>query len=154
MDEFDEQLRARLERLEATLPLGRPVPSHAKRPEIRLTAGVVSGIAAVAMLAGAVAGATVISDGVRGHPGLFAPGGIFECTRIQEMTPRHAAGVLAELGYTVTWQVEDRDLGTSKQMSVAPSDGYIIDGVLEGANLVLVVERGAGVVPRDPVCER
>lgn len=147
MDDFDDRLRTRLERLEMTLPVSQTTSARPTRVPFRLSLGVVSGIAAVALLAGAVAGATVVSESVRGHPGLFAPGGPFQCTRIRQMSPPQAEAVLEDLGYDVTWQVEDRGLGTSEQKPTAPPDGYIIEGVLDGANLLLVVERGEGAEP-------
>lgn len=153
MDDFDKRLRSRLERLESTLPVGQTSSARPKRTPLRLSLGVASAIAAVALLAGAVAGATVVSEGVRGYPGLFALGGPFHCTRIQQMAPPQAEAALNELGYDVTWQVEDRGLGTSVQTPTAPPDGYIIEGVLHGANLLLVVERGEGAVPvPEPSC--
>lgn len=150
MDAFDMRLRSRMERLETTLPVGGA--ARRRKPQIRLTLGMVGGVAAVALLSGVVAGASVVSDAVRGHPGLFGPDGPLHCTRIQEMQPEEAASVLATLGYSVIWQVEDRDSLRSEQTSQAPPDGYIIEGLREGSSLVLVVERGVRAEPAVPSC--
>ncbi len=72
------------------------------------------------------------------------------CTRIQEMAPPRAADLLGLLGYSVTWQIEDRDAGTSVQLPSPPADGYIIEGILKGRYLTLVVERGANAIPAEP----
>jgi hypothetical protein len=87
------------------------------------------------------------SGPVQGHQGLFGVGGAFNCTDIQVMEPDRAGAALAELGYDVIWQVEDRDAGTSQQTTEAPSDGYIVEGVLLEDKLLLVVERGAIATP-------
>ena len=147
MDEFDSGLRTRLERLEQTLPTKQTMSAGWRRGPLRLSLAAAGGLAAVGILAGVVAGATVVSDQVHGHPGLFAPGGTFYCTNIRQMSPPEAERALAQLGYVVTWQVEDRSLGSSEQTTTPPSDGYIIEGVLDGKDLVLVVERGEGAAP-------
>lgn len=152
MDDFDNELRSRLSRMEARLPVqGAPSSPRMKMP-MRLSAGVAGGLAALTLLAGAVAGATISSQ-VRGHPGLFAPGGVFYCTQIRQLSPPQAEAALEKLGYIVTWQIEDRSDGSSVQTPTAPAAGYIIEGVLEDAELILVVEVGDGAAPvPEPTC--
>ncbi len=167
MDHFDTRLRDRLQLLEANLPAR--AGTGAKRRSPRWTALVVAGVAVLALATGG-AGATLVQAGVtifrqgaaigqevlleNGHPGVFGPQGPLYCTRIQEMGPRQAAPILADLGYTVTWQVEDRDARTSTQTTISPADGFIIEGVLHGRDLTLVVERGAAAVPAGESCGR
>jgi hypothetical protein len=152
MDNFDEQLRVRMERLEESLPVGESGAPVARRRPMRLSLGTAIGIAAATLLAGVVAGATVVSNGVQGHPGLFSPGGVFACTQIQQMSPQQAGVALGELGYDITWQIENRDDGSYSQSSQAPADGYIIEGVLDGSRLLLVVERGQSATPGRGSC--
>jgi hypothetical protein len=154
MDDFDWRLQQRLERLEGSLPM----PTSVRRPVgvgRRLSVTVASGIAIVALLTGGIAGAVgavIVSNAATGHPSVFGSGEPLECTRIQAMTPPNAGELLTELGYSVTWQIEDRDRGTYEQTPIAPPDGYIIDGVLVRGNLILVVERGENAVPVSPSC--
>jgi hypothetical protein len=150
---FDDKMRHRLSRLEDSIPVGGPSGRRPARRPLRISVSAVFGIAAACLLAGAVAGATVVSSGVQSQPGLFAPGGIFACTQIREMSPQQAGGALAELGYDVTWQVEDRDSGSSQPTAEAPKDGFIVEGVLDGSQLLLVVARGAGVQPVPSTCQ-
>jgi hypothetical protein len=152
-NKFDDKMRLRLSRLEDSIPVGLPSPKRPARRPLRLSFGVMFGIAMACLLAGAVAGATVVSSGVRGQPGLFAPGGTFACTQIREMPPQRAGEVLAELGYDVTWQVEDRDSGSTQQTAEAPNQGFIVEGVLHGQQLLLVVEQGKGAQAATSTCQ-
>jgi len=155
MNDHDDVLERTLRSLERSLPVtshDRGRPSQHRRPRrSRWTSPIVAAVALVA-LAGGATGSAVVSEVVRGHPGLFAPGGILYCTRIKDMTPREADAVLTELGYDVTWQVEDRTAGTSTQTTTAPEDGYVIEGVVNGRALLLVVESGEGAVPVPSGC--
>jgi hypothetical protein len=150
LDPFDTQLRGRMERLEASLPHKAPFPRRSTS-RAKWTAGVIALVLA-ALTTGVALGATVFSDAVRGHPGLFAPGGALQCSGIQEMSPPQAANVLEELGYSVTWQIENRDDGSSIQSPRPPTEGYVIEGVLNGRDMTLVVEVGENAEPASPVC--
>ncbi len=98
-------------------------------------------------------GPTVVSQsGVIGYPGAFDPGQPLHCSGVQAMTPPDAGAWLAAQGYTVTWQIEDQDNHTSTQSGVAPTTGYVIDGVLRGADLLLVVETGAAAQAVPSAC--
>ena len=83
------------------------------------------------------AGNAVLNN-ARSHEGLFNPGQPLACTGVERMTPPEAADWFAQHGYTVTWQIETRnggstkDASTSRQSSTPPQTGYVIDGVLEG----------------------
>jgi len=146
----DTRLHDRLRRLEAELPT--EVGARPARRSARWSAPVVAGIALLAVATGG-AGATIVQEAVRGSPGVFSREGPLYCTRIQEMEPPRAAVLLADLGYRVTWQVEDRDALTSVQTTTPPLDGYIIEGVIHGRDLTLVVERGDAAVPARSSCE-
>jgi len=155
MNDHDDVLERSLRSLERSLPVtsgGHGRLSRSRRPRrLRWTSPIVAVVALVA-LAGGATGSALVSEVVRGHPGLFSTGGILYCTRIQEMTPREADAVLTELGYDVTWQVEDRTAGTSTPTTTAPEDGYVIEGVVKGRALLLVVETGEGAVPVPSGC--
>jgi hypothetical protein len=155
-DPFDDKLRQRISRLEQSIPIREPGESGYPRRSLRLSLATSLAVSALLVLAGVVAGAavgaTVVSNGVQARPGLLAPSGTFYCTQIPRMAPDRAGVALADLGYTITWQVEDRDTGTSKQTDTAPTDGYIVDGVLDGHHLLLVVERGSGAHPSVQTC--
>jgi hypothetical protein len=149
-------LAERLRLLEASLPEGQlhagklaPVGRRGTRWK---RAAIVTGIVA-AMLVSGVAGAAAHewATGVRGYPGVFVPGGPLACSPIQHMTPPVAAQKLEDLGYNLTWQIEYRGAGASPDSSIIsmspPEDGYIIEGVLQGTDLMLLVERGPGARP-------
>jgi hypothetical protein len=90
---------------------------------------------------------------VRGYPGVFSSDGVLYCSDVQTMSPSRAASLLADLGYSVTWQVENRDTGSSQAVLAPPSTGFIIDGVAHGSTLILVVETGADAQPASQSCE-
>lgn len=101
----------------------------------------------------ASAGLPVVNQsGVIGYPGAFDPGQPLHCSGVQTMTPANAAAWLAARGYAVTWQIEDQDNHTSTQSGVAPPNGYVINGVLRGEDLLLVVETGAAAHSVPPAC--
>jgi hypothetical protein len=140
MDEFDMVLRDRLVRLEGSLDL----PARARPAWPPLGRAVLGGLLAAAVLAGGAGAAAVIrGDQARGSEGLFNPGQPLACSRVWAMTPPDAARYLAARGFVVTWQVEDTDDGTSRQTKIAPTSGYVIEGVRHGNELTMVVEVGS-----------
>jgi hypothetical protein len=149
--EFDQELKDRLSRLEQGLVLDSPSSMTRSRGRLPWTASVLAIVASLSVAAGAF-GAVAVQSVVRASPGIFAPGGPFYCTEIGNMSPADAQPLLAKLGYAVTWQIEDRDTGSSIQSATPPSDGYVVEGVQHGHALVIVVERGAGVQPVDHSC--
>ena len=68
------------------------------------------------------------------------------------MAPVAADPLLRQLGYKVTWQIEDRDAKTSVQSTTPPSDGFIVEGAIIQGELILVVERGRDVKPVPITC--
>lgn len=148
MNGFDGQMRERLARLESAAPTGAPPNLGRARRFRSRVGGLALAVAATLLLAGvAVGGVVVISSGVVGHEGLFNPGQPLRCSGVDKMSPPVAQQWLNERGYTVTWQIEDQDAHTSRQTSVPPTSGYIIDGILHGNQLTLVVETGANAQP-------
>lgn len=150
MNSFDDQLRERLERIEASAEVpDRPEkgrkPLRARRPM-----AIAAGLVLAGVLAGGVGAAAL--EAVRGYPGVFGAGGALACSDIREMSPSRADPLLTELGYEVTWQIENRDSGTSVTSTEPPAAGYIQEGVLHGQKLLIVVETGAKAEPVGPGC--
>jgi hypothetical protein len=145
MESFDDQLRERLERIEASAqvpdrPGKAPRPRRAGRP-----IAVAAGLVLAGLLAGGVGAAAL--EAVRGYPGVFSSGGALACSNIQKMSPPRADELLTQLGYEVTWQIENRDTSASSTSTEAPVVGYIQEGVLHGQKLLIVVETGSKAVP-------
>jgi hypothetical protein len=151
MNDSVDPLADRLRALERALP-GGELPTdtlvrHPNKPRRRRQLGIVVGLIAAMLLSG-VAGASVhqVMTGVKGSSGVFSPGGPLACSPIQHMNPVEAGKALAALGYVVTWQIEyradDPDQNESTMSSVPPPDGFVIEGVLEGNQLLILVERG------------
>ena len=64
------------------------------------------------------------------------------------MAPRDAAPTLRQLGYVVTWQVDDRATGDSYQSSEPPAGGYVDEGIQKGKRLVIVApQNDPGPIP-------
>jgi hypothetical protein len=152
-----DPLADRLHALESALPGGELPPgafsSHANKPHRSRRVAIVAGLVAAMLLSGA-AGAAVhqVMTGVTGSSGVFSPGGPLACSPIQHMNPVDANKALTALGYDVTWQIEYRALdpdqhNESTMSSTPPTDGYVIEGVLEGRHLLLVVEIGPAAHP-------
>lgn len=150
MDTFDLELARRLARLAEAVPVEAvPEPHRGHVPGRRLS-GVLAGVTAAILIAGATVGGLVLFGVPTGHPGLFGPGRPLYCSGIERMTPPEAAAWLAAHGYVVTWQIEDVDAPSSRQSTVPPMSGYIIDGVLKGNQMTLVVEVGQGAQRVNP----
>lgn len=152
MTDLDDRLRSRLLRLEERLP-AQSSSTDDLLPRTRRGSrliGVAVGFLAVALVAGA--GTAAVLDSVRGYPDVFSAGGALACTGVVEMAPTDADRLLRELGYTVNWQLSDRDTGGFSSSNVAPLTGFISAGILKGHELIIVVESGAGVEPQQRSC--
>jgi hypothetical protein len=158
MDHSDP-MADRLRALESAVPCGElptdMFDTHPNKPRRLKRLGIVVGLIAAMLLSGA-AGASVhqVMTGVKGSPGVFSPGSPLACSPIQHMNPVEAGKALAALGYVVTWQIEYRaedpnthEGWTSSMSSTPPADGYVIEGVLEGNQLLILVERGPAAHP-------
>lgn len=141
-EEFDARLRERMLRLEDEMP-AMSTKTTAGRP-LRWSASALVLVGVLGMATGAAA-STAFQEAVGSAPGVFSSQGALYCSRIQQMAPVDADPLLRELGYEVTWQLEDRDANTYVRSATPPSDGFIVEGVIIGRDLVLVVERGEDV---------
>lgn len=105
------------------------------------------------IIAGMTNAAANPRPGPIGHPGLFDAGQPLYCSGVQAMSPPVGDQYLEARGYTVTWQVENRDAMTSQLTDTPPETGHIIEGVLHDQHLLLVVEVGERATPANiPTC--
>jgi hypothetical protein len=144
MDDLDVRLRERMGGLEASLPAVLAAMDGQKRTRhgARLVSSVLAVAFAVSFGSGVAAGAVVrelIPDPGWTDSGLFTKGGALYCSGLHGMAPVEAAHILEQLGYEVTWQVDDRATGTSHQTTEVPTDGYVDEGIQKGRELVIVV---------------
>jgi hypothetical protein len=139
----------------AALANRRGRPARARHRTLLLAASV-SLLAAIALAGGVVAqrlgcGITIddgisFSDCVFSRPGLTNFGQPFWGTDIYERSPAEAAGMAAEKGYTIRWQIEDRrgteslDDDAIRFSEEPPGCGRIGGGsVMEDGRIQLVV---------------
>ena len=155
---LDIELRDRLARLEAAAPGALPPMLPAPATRTHKLRGLGLALAAVLLIGAATTAGSAVLNEARSHEGLFNPGQPLACTGVERMTPPEAADWFAQHGYTVTWQIETRnggstkDASTSRRSSTPPQTGYVIDGVLEGDHiLTMVVETGPAAQPRGPM---
>lgn len=154
MDDFDLELGVRLSALEARAPrpVGPPsLPRHTRRGHLAMSL-TIAPVLLLVMVATAAGGVVVVSELVRGHPGIDSPGQPLAGTRMECMTPPEAAAFLAERGFTaVVWQVESGDAGsgatTTVQQASPPEHGYVVPGaILSDGRLHMVVDQRVGAV--------
>lgn len=141
---FDVHLKERLLRLEEEMP-GMSTKSTRPNRSLRLPLAAVVLVGVLGIATGAAAASVVMREAGGTAPGVFTAEGPLYCSGIHEMSPAQADPLLRELGYRVTWQIEDRDAKTSVQSATAPSDGFIVEGAIVNGELILVVERGQAV---------
>jgi hypothetical protein len=143
-EKFDVHLKERLLRLEEEMP---DMSTRRTRPNrsLRLPLAVVVLVGILGIATGAAAASVVMREAGGSAPGVFTAEGPLYCSGIHEMSPGQADPLLRELGYQVTWQIEDRDAKTSVQSAKPPSNGFIVEGAIVNGELILVVERGQGV---------
>jgi hypothetical protein len=152
MDTFDRELDGRLASLAERAPAGA-APSITGRSHRRRGRVGVSLTLAVALALGAVAtataGAVVVSQFVRGTPGVENDGQPLHGANLECMTPPEASAYLAAHGFTsVVWQVESggnsKLSNTSVQQATAPAHGFVIPGSIIDGRLYMVVDQRVG----------
>lgn len=147
MDTLDAQLSERLARLEASLPPAGRLASAKDRRPTRLLWPVMA-VTLVVAFGGGVAARQLVLDRGWTDSGLFTRGGALYCSGLQHMAPRDAAPILRQLGYVVTWQVDDRATGESYQSADPPAGGYVDEGIQKGKQLVIVApQHDRGPIP-------
>ena len=147
MDALDARLSERLARLEASLPPpGRRANTEGPRSNRLLWPAMVVTLALA--FGGGVAARQLVLDRGWTDSGLFTRGGALYCSGLQHLAPRDAAPILRQLGYVVTWQVDDRETGDSYQSSEPPAGGYVDEGIQKGQQLVIVApQNDPGPIP-------
>ena len=68
-----------------------------------------------------------------------AQGGPLDCTGVDQLSPSEAGCWLADHGYEVSWQIEDRTAGTTTTSDQPPDRGGIIDALALGERSLLVL---------------
>lgn len=149
-EDFDARLKDRLLRLEDEMP--DKVPRTRASRSLPLSALALALVGILGMATGVAASSIVFREAAGTAPGVFSFQGPLYCSGIHQMAPADADPLLRELGYDVTWQIEDRDEKTSLQSTIPPSDGFIVEGAIIGGELILVVERGREVEPVPDSC--
>ena len=148
MNDVDYALGTRLAALEASVPSpGRPAslggPTHRPRLRLSLASGAVL---ALAVGASALASVAVVSNLVRGYPGIENPGQPLAGANLECMTPPQAAAYLAAHGYIdVVWEVNEPN-GNDIQQAAPPDHGYVVPGAVVGdGHLHIVIDQRPGV---------
>jgi hypothetical protein len=145
----EQDLRGRLEAMEARIPTPAAIPTVAPRRRF----GRLAPVALVPALL-VISAATVVAGGavvglVRSAPGVENPGQPLAGANLECMAPRDAAAYLAARGYTnVSWQVETGDAtgknGTTTHLSVPPEHGYVVPGAIVDGQLLMVIDQRQG----------
>ena len=152
----DHDLASRLAALEARAPVDPNPPALPnRRRRGRLAVPIAMAPVLVLALVATAAGAAVVSNLVRGYPGIQNPGQPMAGVHMECMSPPEAASALAAHGFTwVVWQVEAgdptgkigaEDATTSVQQDSPPEHGYVIPGSLQDdGSVIMVVDQRAG----------
>ncbi len=146
----DQDLRTRLEAMEARIAAPDQIPVYERRRPVRRLAPIVAAPLLLVLTAATVAaGGIAVAGLIQGAPGVENPGQPLAGAALECMTPPQAAAYLAAHGYTrVSWQVETGDAarkdGTTTQVLVPPEHGYVVPGSIVDGQLLMVVDQRAG----------
>jgi hypothetical protein len=159
--DLDFDLSRRLAALEARAP-GSATPPALPHRGRRIGRGgfavsmAMAPILVLALVATTTAGAIVVSNLVKGHPGIQNPGQPLAGAHMECMTPPEAAAFLAAHGFTtVDWQVEAGDATvaagggkgttTSVHRPTPPEHGFVIPGsILDDGSVIMVIDQRVG----------
>ena len=146
LDDFDETLGTRLAALQASVstPVHVPNLSPPKRKHVGLSL-VFGTLLALVVAATAVGSVVLVSNLVRGYPGVESPGQPLAGANLECMTPPQAVAFLTGRGYRgVVWEVTPR-VGAGYESASPPEHGYVVPGAI-GADGVLhmVIDQRAG----------
>lgn len=157
MDHDDIELEIRLAALEARAPgVDRPpaLPARSRRGRFAVSIAMAP-LLVLAVVATTAAGAVVVSNLVKGYPGIQNPGQPLAGAHMECMTPPAAAAFLAAHGFTnVDWQVEAGDpsrtsdgqvMTTSVHQPFPPQHGFVVPGsVLDDGSVIMVIDQRIG----------
>jgi hypothetical protein len=151
-------LQARLAALEARAPgTVRPpaLPARRRRSRFAVSIAIVP-VLLLAAVATTTAGAVLVSNLVKGYPGIQNPGQPLAGAHMECMTPPEAAAFLAAHGFAdVDWQIEAGDptrikedgqtATTSVHQAAPPEHGFVIPGsILDDGSVIMVVDQRVG----------
>jgi hypothetical protein len=156
MDHDDLDISDRLAALEARAPapaMPRALPPRRRRGRIALSLAMAP-VLALALVASAT-GAIVVSNLVRGYPGIQDPGQPLAGAHMECMTPPEADAFLSAHGFrNVIWQVEAGDPSsrtadgryttTQVQQAVPPEHGFVIPGPFHDGTVIMVIDQRVG----------
>jgi hypothetical protein len=146
LDDFDQTLGTRLAALEASVstPVGLPDRSQPTRRHVGLSLAF-GAILALAVAATAVGSVVLVSNLVRGYPGIENPGQPLAGADLECMSPPRAAAFLAGRGYAgVVWEVTP-SAGPGYESVTPPEHGYVVPGAIEGDGVLhMVIDQRAG----------
>jgi len=138
---LDGELDERLGQLEARVPGADPPALRGRRGVPQILGGSLAGAILVLVAATTVVGgALIVSNAVRGHPGVDSPGQPLFGAGLECMSPPEAAAYLTDHGFTDTvWQVERDD--AQEHVSTPPEHGYVIPGSIVDGVLIMIVDQ-------------
>jgi hypothetical protein len=157
-DRTDLEFSTRLAALEARAPGtdGPPALPARRRPGRVVVSLAIASTLVLAGVATTAAGAVLVSNLVKGYPGIQNPGQPLAGAHMECMTPPEAAAFLAAHGFTrVDWQVEAGDPNarsadgqaatTSVHQPFPPEHGYVVPGsLLEDGSVIMVIDQRTG----------
>jgi hypothetical protein len=155
--DVDLDLSTRLAALEARAPgpaRAPTLPGRRRRGRFAVSIAMAP-VLALAVVAATATGAVVVSNLVKGYPGIENPGQPLAGAKMECMSPTQAAAFLAAHGFSkVDWQVEAGDPNkkidgqvatTSVHQAFPPEHGYVIPGsVLDDGSVIMIVDQRVG----------
>jgi hypothetical protein len=156
MDDDDLDLSRRLAALESRVPAPAPRALPPRRRRGRIALSIAMAPVLVLALVATATGAIVVSNLVRGYPGIQDPGQPLAGAHMECMTPPEAATFLAAHGFSdIDWQVEAGDPNakgangqaatTSVHQPVPPDHGFVIPGsLLDDGTVIMVIDQRVG----------
>jgi hypothetical protein len=146
MTSFEDDIQARMRRLEDTNWKSEPIQVRPERP---FAISLLTIVASIGLLAGLGGGYVIGANpptvpGVHSAPGIFSEGQPLHCSGLDGMSLSDADRSVRAKGYIVFWQIERGDATTMS--AVPPTEGSIAGGVLTDDNTVVIVVDPTGTV--------
>jgi hypothetical protein len=146
MDAFDQALGNRLATLEASVSVPGRLPDLNRPTQRHVGVSLVVGaFLALVVAATAVGSVVLVSNLVRGYPGIESPGQPLAGADLECMSPPRAAAFLAGHGYAgVVWEVTP-SAGAGYETTTPPEHGYVVPGAIGGDGVLhMVIDQRAG----------
>jgi hypothetical protein len=153
----DLDLSTRLAALEMRAPgTAQPpsLPGRRRRGRFAISMAMAPALV-LAVVATSAGAAAVVSNLVRGYPGIQNAGQPLAGAHMECMSPPDAAAFLAAHGFTdVDWQIEGgdpnekikgQDATTSVHQAVPPAHGFVVPGsILDDGSVIMIVDQRVG----------